>query len=322
MKLACFQVTDDMRLLPREPESALTELGAPGVRLWLDVQETDREALGGLLDALVVSGLARRLCREAGERAGFYPIKGETFLVIPLRPGGAERQTVEYITMLARDDLLLTIHVMALAALERGSTLEEAPGWLPDGSVAGLLAALLIALSLSGLGQAGQLKELVVDLERRLDGGGGTVAMEELSERRSELLAFESIVSGQLPILSALMATTQGSAASTAVGDYQACALANLQATERTLAWLEGRMDVIRSLVDAQAQDELNRRIGRLTILSTIFLPLTLMAGVWGMNFEGMPELGLRYGYALALGAMCLVAGGMYRYLSRRGWFD
>lgn len=322
MRIDCFQITDDLQLLPREYGSALKDLGAPGVRLWVDVQGAGTEAQGELLDALGISGLARRLCRESAERAGFYPIKGVAFLVLPLQMDAVESQTVEYITLLGREDLLLTIHEMPFAALERGSALEESPGWLPEGSVAGLLAAQLIALSLTGLRRAAQLKDLIVDLERRLDGDPGSVEMEEVSDRRSELLAFESIVSGQLPILAALMATTQLPVTSNAVGDYQACALANLQATERTLAWLEGRLDVIRSLVDAQAQDDLNRRIGRLTILSTIFLPLTLMAGIWGMNFEVMPELGIRFGYPLALGAMCFIGWAMYRSLRSRGWFD
>ncbi len=242
MKIGCFQITDDLQLLPREYGSALKDLGAPGVRLWMDVQVAGAEPLDTLLDALGVSGLPRRLCLESGERAGFYPIKGVTFLVIPLQTDGVERQTVEYITVLAREDLLLTIHAMPFAALARGSILEESPGWLPESSVAGLLAAQLMALSLSGLRRAAQLKEQVVNLERRLDGDSGSVEMEEMSERRSELLAFDSIVSGQLPILTALMATTQASAVGGAVADYQACALANLQATERTLQ-LAGRPD-------------------------------------------------------------------------------
>ena len=51
-----------------------------------------------------------------------------------------------------------------------------------------------------------------------------------------------------------------------------------------------------------------------------IFLPPTLIAGVFGMNFRYMPELNWRYGYALALALMLATAIGPYLYFKRRGW--
>ena len=65
----------------------------------------------------------------------------------------------------------------------------------------------------------------------------------------------------------------------------------------------------------------LNRRLGLLTIISAIFLPLSLLAGIWGMNFENMPELSYAYGYQGALSLMAFVAAGSAWLLYRRGWF-
>jgi magnesium transporter len=53
---------------------------------------------------------------------------------------------------------------------------------------------------------------------------------------------------------------------------------------------------------------------------AAIFGVGTLMAGIWGMNFEGMPELHTPWGYPMALVAMALVSGGMYWRLKRAGW--
>jgi magnesium transporter len=69
-------------------------------------------------------------------------------------------------------------------------------------------------------------------------------------------------------------------------------------------------------------QEKMNRRLGRLTILSVIFMPMTLLAGIWGMNFERMPELKTSFGYPVALGSIVLIGAGMYFYFRRRGWFD
>jgi magnesium transporter len=51
-------------------------------------------------------------------------------------------------------------------------------------------------------------------------------------------------------------------------------------------------------------------------------MPLTLMAGIWGMNFEAMPELKLSLGYPLALVTMACVGAAMLLFFRRRGWFD
>ena len=51
-------------------------------------------------------------------------------------------------------------------------------------------------------------------------------------------------------------------------------------------------------------------------------LPLTLIAGIYGMNFENMPELGVRYPYFVILGFMALVGIGMLAFFYKKGWFD
>ena len=57
-----------------------------------------------------------------------------------------------------------------------------------------------------------------------------------------------------------------------------------------------------------------------LTVAATIFLPLTFLAGIWGMNFDVMPELHWRFGYILALAVMAISAIGMVVYFKRKRW--
>jgi len=57
-----------------------------------------------------------------------------------------------------------------------------------------------------------------------------------------------------------------------------------------------------------------------LTIMASIFIPLTFMAGVYGMNFEAMPELHSPWGYPALMAVMVLTAVGMLFYFRRRGW--
>ena len=57
-----------------------------------------------------------------------------------------------------------------------------------------------------------------------------------------------------------------------------------------------------------------------LTIMASIFIPLTFLAGIYGMNFQHMPELSVWWSYPLVLGSMLGVAVGMVLFFRRRGW--
>lgn len=64
----------------------------------------------------------------------------------------------------------------------------------------------------------------------------------------------------------------------------------------------------------------MNEVMKLLTMLSTVMLPLTLVAGIYGMNFEHMPELKWKYGYPAALGLMAVTALSMVLYFRRKKW--
>ncbi|KGQ70373.1 magnesium transporter CorA [Chelonobacter oris] len=65
---------------------------------------------------------------------------------------------------------------------------------------------------------------------------------------------------------------------------------------------------------------EQNRIIKIFSVVSVIFLPPTLVASNYGMNFKEMPELGFSFGYPMALGLMLLAALAPYFYFKRKGW--
>jgi magnesium transporter len=180
----------------------------------------------------------------------------------------------------------------------------------------------MIVLSLESLQRTSELRDMIRTLEQQMDSQPESVETKEISHKRSDLLILESVVSGQLPVLQALISTDRSALKVENVREYLLCALANLQATDRSLDLLEERIDVMRSNVDMQAQERTNRRLGRLTVVSVIFLPMTFLAGLWGMNFQYMPGLTHPLGYPIALSSMFLIAIGIYFYFRRRGWFD
>lgn len=81
--------------------------------------------------------------------------------------------------------------------------------------------------------------------------------------------------------------------------------------------------ETLSSLVDlyiANNDLRMNDIMKRLTVVSTVFIPLTFLAGVWGMNFSNMPELEWRWGYPFAIGVMCLIGVSVFLLLRSKKW--
>jgi magnesium transporter len=87
---------------------------------------------------------------------------------------------------------------------------------------------------------------------------------------------------------------------------------------------LDTYKDLTSSLMDIHINtqnNQLNKVIKVLTIISTIFIPLTFIVGVYGMNFEYMPELKWEYGYPMVWGIMGVIIMAMVSYFRFKKWF-
>ncbi len=86
---------------------------------------------------------------------------------------------------------------------------------------------------------------------------------------------------------------------------------------------IESLRDLLSGMVDmylSSVSNRMNAVMKVLTIIATIFIPLTFIAGIYGMNFEYMPELKWAPGYFVALGAMAAIILGMIAYFRRKRW--
>jgi len=86
---------------------------------------------------------------------------------------------------------------------------------------------------------------------------------------------------------------------------------------------VETYRDVIAGLLDiylSSVSNRMNQVMKTLTIIATIFMPLTFLAGVYGMNFQYMPETRWHYGYFIALGVMTVLGVLMFLAFRRKRW--
>ncbi|MFT7620553.1 MAG: magnesium transporter [Planctomycetota bacterium] len=95
----------------------------------------------------------------------------------------------------------------------------------------------------------------------------------------------------------------------------------HLRRATNELREYEAEVDSLVELHFAVTAHQTNETVRFLTVLSSIFMPLTFIAGIFGMNFVNMPELQAQYGYPIALGFMVTIAVVLAVVFRKKGWF-
>jgi magnesium transporter len=90
----------------------------------------------------------------------------------------------------------------------------------------------------------------------------------------------------------------------------------------RMVTRLEEKAESFRTQFMLIHQEESAHKINILTILQAIFIPLTFIAGVYGMNFHNMPEINWQYGYYIVLGIFVVLSSLLLIFFKKNGWFD
>lgn len=93
--------------------------------------------------------------------------------------------------------------------------------------------------------------------------------------------------------------------------------------TIRIIETIETYRDILSGILDiylSSISNKINAVMKVLTIIATIFMPLTFLAGIYGMNFEYMPELKWKLGYPLILGVMFFIGISMVLYFKKKNW--
>ena len=186
-----------------------------------------------------------------------------------------------------------------------------------------------------------ELRNSVLAMDEAMDRDMASVELEEIISVKDQLLRLLAVAEEQTECLESLEAATTAAAAASSSTSNNSGAfsfassssssplhgsfsvlLATAGSTERMCVRLEKQILDLRQRCENHEQMKMNRRLAVLTVLSAVFLPLTLFTGIWGMNFEDMPELNKPYAYPLALMFMLCVAAIMVCYFRKTGWFD
>lgn len=165
----------------------------------------------------------------------------------------------------------------------------------------------------------------LADLDAEVFANPSSNFLAVLRDLRNALLKFQGIAMPMLDVLNKWLAHPGGRVANTSKPYIKDCLDHVLQSIDQIESLRLSSSDLMNQY-HSQMTHKLNETMKVLTIIATIFIPLTFITSIYGMNFDthvsdlNMPELHWRYGYVSVLAAMAVLGFGMLFYFHRKGW--
>lgn len=321
MIINSFCITGDSKKPLKPSEDFLKAWQQDEGSYWVDIHSYETGELMEWLGNLNLSDLAMRGCREAGQSARVVPLKEEVFFEFPIYSG--TDSDIIHLPLVCKQNLVISMHSDPTPSLDDANIEALINELIPTHPTTSMLVCLLIMLvSAKSLRVSEDLKKKVFDLDERMDNDPDSVEADEILDQKRWLRSLDTVVTTQLGgfefmgNLNRPFLDLHGIKAQFQFAPNQA------RAANHNVVRLEKTLADVRQRFDMNQQEKTNRRLGILTIFSAIFMPLTLIAGIYGMNFDKMPELHFSFSYPVVLIIMFLIAVCMYLYFKTRGWLD
>ncbi|MCJ7725596.1 MAG: magnesium transporter CorA family protein [Acidimicrobiia bacterium] len=298
----------------------LGRLRAAGGWIWLDVVGIDASEMQAIADEFGFDHLAVEDVLDESEYPKVDDYPDHTLAVLLGIADDEEKlRIVEYDVFLGAGYLVTVLH-------------EDLPGvgWMREhliepGRLAGLGPDRFCALLVEA--EAGRFRTLVDSLEGQIEGledralAADATVIGEIYALRRDALMLRRVVGPLEDAIHRLAGEPLP-----AIGQRAGMRFASIEdGYERIIETLDAARGLLAAVLEtyrASAAEKANEVMKVLTVFAAIVLPLSLMAGLYGMNFEYMPELGWRWSYFALLGAMATVGIGLWLYFSWRGFIS
>lgn len=327
--LTCYGLSDG-RLVAMHPDPTdQTMDAAPAAAIWYDLLSPSPDELAALSKLLGIELPTREEMQEIELSARLYIEEGATFMTANvLSAVETANPVIDPLTFVLTDTAVITLRYhdpKAIATFTQRAARTAMDCHTPDQLVVSLLDAMIerIADVLEREGAA--LDRIARDIFRKnatSPRGGVNLAtvLGEIGQRgelnsklQESLVTFDRIAAflSQLSLSKARPKSVRGRIKSLSRDVKSLTDHAGFQAGKITFL-----LDATLGLVTIQQ----NGIIKIFSVAAVVFLPPTMIASIYGMNFEVMPELAWPFGYPFALGLMVLSAVLPYFYFKRRGW--
>ena len=304
------------------PVERLSEVRTePGTIVWVDLVSATAEELGQMGDEFGLHPLVLEDCSHRHQRPKVEEYSDHVFLVAygtePAK--GHRKAALHEVDLIAGSQFVLTLHSGAPLDDEAiGRRVRARPELAPSGS-GFLLYVILDELVDSYFPALDAIGDRVEGLEEAIFEGQPRRIQTTIYKLRKDLIAIRRVVGPMRDAMVVLLRRDLG----LFTPDAQRYLQDVYDHLIRVVEQVEDYQDLTSGALEVNlsvASNRVNEVARTLTAWAAIFAAITLITGIYGMNFQHMPELGWRFGYAWALAVMVAAAGGLWLYFRRKRW--
>jgi magnesium transporter len=289
--------------------------------VWADVSDPTSQDFLDLAEEFGFHPLSIEDCRQTHQRPKVEEYPGYYFIVLYEAELAGPQDSLELreLNIFLGSNYLVTVHSRPIRAIQTADRLwKEWTDRLEHG--AGLLAYLLIdAIVDDYLPLLDVLSERVDDLEDQIFGEFQPEAIQDIFRIKKQLLYLRRSVTPLRDVFNTLLRREQPIFARETHVYFQDV----FDHLIRVADTIDTLRDMLGSTMDAYLSvsgNRMNLVMKRLTSIATILMSVTLVAGIYGMNFKLMPELEWKYGYVFALLSMVGIGLALYFYFRKVKW--
>lgn len=289
--------------------------------IWADVSDPTSKDFEELAEEFGFHYLSIEDCRQLHQRPKVEEYAGYYFIVLYEAEliGSADRLELRELNIFLGKNYLVTVHSRPIRAVDTARRLwHEWTDRAEQGS--GLLAYLLIdAIVDDYLPLLDLISDRMDDLEDSIFGEWRAEAIQDIFTIKKKLLFLRRSITPLRDVFNTMLRREQPIFPRETHIYFQDV----FDHLIRVADTIDSLRDMLSSTMDAYLSvsgNRMNKIMKRLTSISTILMSVTLIAGIYGMNFVLMPELRWRYGYVYALLSMVVVGLVLYVYLKKIEW--
>lgn len=292
----------------------------PDKNYWLEIKtNSDNEVKSFLAD----NNFDERLIEfvEDPSKSTRVEVYGESLLINIVISHSKNIYHTEYLTLIIKPNLLISI------LNEQNNLLNELKREVKSDLIKfelnlyHLLYYMLGEILHQGMENLALGRQRIKKLNKRVDNELDAVPLTDIVLCQTEIGQLTDIVEDQYNMLGFVPKINWVDDNKEARADLME-QIKGLEHLKRSFERLEEKIDNIHGQYQLILQKKGNKRLNTLTVIQAIFVPLTFIAGIYGMNFIFQPELQWKYSYFIIIGIMVSLTGFQLWWFKSKGWFD
>lgn len=288
--------------------------------LWVDVVDPTSDDLRLIGEEFNFHPLAMEDVRKHRQRPKVDFYEGYLFVVFYATSLKDRRVTINEVHLFIGRNYLVTVHDGSCSAItDTAARWRENVAQLGNRSISLLVYSLLDSIVDDYFPMIDDLSERIDELEERIFASFDQRALQEIFQLKKELLVVRRVLGPQRDVMNTLLRRDNPLIDTDTVAYFQDIYDHILRVTDA----VDTYRDLLSSALDAYlsvTSNRLNRIMKTLTSSSIILMSMTLVAGIYGMNFVHIPELDWQLGYLWALGLMALIGSVIFVFFRRIDW--